>query len=105
MSEIPPVPDEDDCSPFTMLPDPDLLPEEQVEQHELRELLLEAIEKLPSHSRAVVLLRYATQLSFREIGQVLGIPEATAKTYFSRAKKPLRTLLETEFASYRGVER
>lgn len=104
-SEIGVVPDGDECSPLLTLPDPDLQPEEQVERHELRELLLEAIETLPPHFRTVVLLRYATQLSFREIGQALSIPEATAKTYFNRARKPLRTLLEPELASYRGMEK
>jgi len=104
-SEIEPFPDGGEYSFLATLPDPDLQPEEQVERHELRELLLEAIETLPPHFRTVVLLRYATQLSFREIGQVLSIPEATAKTYFNRARKPLRTLLEPEFASYRGMEK
>ena len=65
---------------------------------ELRQRLLDAIETLPVRYRAVVLLRYTTQLSFREIGQRLSIPEATAKTYFYRARKPLRRLLESEFA-------
>ena len=88
-----------------LLPDPDLPPEEQVEQDELRELLREAIETLPSRYRAVVLLRYTHHLSFREIGQELGIPDATAKTYFHRAKEPLRALLEPEFADYVGRER
>ncbi len=60
---------------------------------------------LPSHSRAVVLLRYTQQLSFREIGQALSIPVATAKTYFYRAKKPLRARLSPEFAHERGMER
>ena len=50
--------------------------------------------------RAVVLLRYTTHLSFREIGQALSIPETTAKTYFYRARKPLRRLLGSEFAYY-----
>ena len=95
-------PDGSEFSPLIMLPDPDLQPEEQVE---LRELLLEAIEMLPSRSRAVVLMRYTTQLSFREIGQALSIPEATAKTYFHRAKEPLRALLDPEFAHGRGIER
>ncbi len=62
------------------------------------------IETLPPHFRTVVLLRYATQLSFREIGQALSSPEATAKTYFYRARNPLRTLLGPEFANYRGME-
>jgi DNA-directed RNA polymerase specialized sigma24 family protein len=48
----------------------------------------------------VVQLRYANHLSFREIGQVLNIPASTAKTYFHRAKKPLRALLGPEFVNY-----
>jgi RNA polymerase sigma factor (sigma-70 family) len=99
-SEIEPFPDGGEYACLTTLPDPDLQPEEQVELHELRELLLDAIETLPVRYRAVVLLRYSTHLSFREIGQALSIPEITAKTYFYRARKPLRTLLESEFAYY-----
>ncbi len=99
-SEIASILDGDECSPLTTLLDPDRLPEEQVELQELRELLLEAIEALPPRFRSVVRLRYATQLSYREIGQMLSIPESTAKTYFNRARKPLRTLLGPEFAYY-----
>jgi RNA polymerase sigma-70 factor (ECF subfamily) len=103
-SEITSVPDGDECSLLIALPDPDRQPEEQVELHELRQRLLEAIEALPPHFRAVVSLRYATQSSYREIGQALNIPEATAKTYFNRARKALRTLLGPEFANYGGME-
>jgi RNA polymerase sigma-70 factor, ECF subfamily len=97
-SDIESFPDGGEYACLIKLPDPDLQPEEQVELHELRQRLLGAIETLPVHYREVVLLRYDTQLSYREIGQVLGIPEATAKTYFYRARKPLRALLESEFA-------
>ena len=97
-SEIMPEPQGDELSHLLTLLDPDLLPEEQHELRELRELLLEAIETLPLRYRTVVLLRYVGQLSFHEIGQELGIPDATAKTYFHRARKPLRALLEPEFA-------
>ena len=99
-SEIEPFPDEGEYSFLATLPDPDRQPEEQVELRELRELLLEAIETLPLRYRAIVLLRYDTQWSFREIGQALSIPETTVKTYFYRAKKQLRTLLGSEFAYY-----
>jgi RNA polymerase sigma-70 factor, ECF subfamily len=99
-SEIASVPDGNEFSPLTTLLDPDRQPEEQVELHELRQQLLEAIEALPPHYRRVVLLRYDSQLSYREIGQALNIPAATAKTYFNRARKQLRTLLEPEFAYY-----
>jgi len=104
-SEIIPEPEGDEFSHLITLLDPDLPPEEQLEQDELRELLLEAIETLPLRYRAVVLLRYVSQLSFREIGQELGIPDSTAKTYFHRARKPLRALLEPEFAHERGMEK
>ena len=104
-SEIAPELEGGEFSPWLLLSDPELRPQEQVEQDELRELLLEAIETLPLRYRTVVLLRYVSQLSFREIGQALGIPDATAKTYFHRARKPLRTLLEPQFAYERGREK
>jgi RNA polymerase sigma-70 factor (ECF subfamily) len=85
------------------LPDTDQLPQEQLELLELRQRILRAIERLPACVRAVVWLRYAQQLSFREIGQALCIPESRAKTYFHRARKPLRTLLASEFAN--GIRR
>lgn len=104
-SEIEPFPDGGEYSFLATLPDPDRQPEEQVELHELRERLLDAIETLPSRYRAVVLLRYDTQLSYREIGRALSIPETTAKAYFYRASKQLRPLLGAEFAYYWGIER
>jgi RNA polymerase sigma-70 factor (ECF subfamily) len=96
-SEIPLVPDGDEFSPLIGLLDPGPQPEEQVERREAWQRLLEVIERLPSRYRAVVLLRYTSHLNFREIGQALSIPAPTAKTYFYRAKKLLRTLLEPDF--------
>ena len=96
-SEIALFPDEDEYSPRSALLDPDLQTHEQVELLELRQQILEAIETLPSRYRAIVRLRYTDQLSFREIGQALSMPESTAKTYFSRASKQLRTMLGSEF--------
>ncbi len=99
-SEIEPFPDGGEYSFLASLPDPDWQPEEQVELRELRMRLLEAIEALPLCYRAVVRLRYNTQMSYREIGLALRIPETTAKTHFYRAKKQLRSLLESEIAYY-----
>lgn len=88
--------DEDDVSPLAAMPDTGPLPEEVAERHDLQACLQKAIEALPPKFRSVVLLRYASQLSFSEIGHVLNMPEATAKTYFQRAKPLLRTLLATQ---------
>ncbi len=55
---------------------------------------MQAIEALPPKYRSVELLRYTRELSFLEIGQTLHMPEATAKTYFQRARVLLRGSLQ-----------
>ena len=85
---------EDDFIPFEYVPDPAPLPEEIAEQHELQQRILRAISVLSPRLRSVVFLRYMLQKSFAEIGQILNIPEATAKTYFHRAKPFLRAVLQ-----------
>jgi RNA polymerase sigma-70 factor, ECF subfamily len=71
--------------------------EEQAEQHEVQQLISQAIANLPQKYRAIVWLRYTTLLTFGEIGRLLHIPEATAKTYFQRAKLRLRQSLSQIF--------
>ncbi len=88
--------DEDEQSALATLPDISPLPEEVAERHDLQQILLDAIQELPPKFRAVVLLRYASQLSYAEIGKVLNMPEATAKTYFQRVKPLLRNALASQ---------
>lgn len=78
------------------MPDPGPLPEELMERHDVQDYLHRAIDALPPKFRAVVILRYMSQLSFSEIGRTLNMPEATAKTYFHRAKVLLRKILSAE---------
>lgn len=85
---------EEEFIPFEFVLDSTSLPEEIAEQHELRQRILQAISVLPLRLRSVVYLRYTLQKSFAEIGQILNIPEATAKTYFHRAKPFLRAALQ-----------
>ena len=92
-SEIEGVNDDDEGEMFNFVPDPGPLPEEIVERRDLQEKLLRAIQCLPPKYRSVVFLRYARQLTFFEIGKALGMPEATAKTYYARAKLLLRSAL------------
>ena len=97
-SELEQGADEDEQSLLDAMQDRSPLPDEVVERRDVQEILLTAIRALPPKFRAVVLLRYASQLSYAEIGRVLHMPEATAKTYFQRAKPLLkgrtRTLAE-----------
>jgi RNA polymerase sigma-70 factor, ECF subfamily len=92
-SELESVDDEEETPFLMVVPDPHPLPEEVAEQHELQESLQKAIQLLPQKFRSVVLLRYGAQLSFSEIGKTLHMPEATAKTYFYRARPLLQALL------------
>jgi RNA polymerase sigma factor (sigma-70 family) len=92
-SELDTYNEEDEVEMFTLVQDPCPLPEEIAERHDVQDRLLSAIKRLPPRFRSVVFLRYARQLTFPEIGRTLGMPEATAKTYFSRAKPLLRASL------------
>jgi RNA polymerase sigma factor (sigma-70 family) len=85
--------EEEELSGIFAIPDNSPLPEEVAEYVEMQQRLHRAIQTLPPKFRIIVLLRYASQLSFPEIGQALNIPEATAKTYFQRAKPMLRASL------------
>jgi RNA polymerase sigma factor, sigma-70 family len=84
---------EDGLTGIHDIPNPGPLPEEVVERRDLQHLLQEAILALPPKFRFVVILRYSSQMSFVEIGQVLSMSENTAKTYFHRAKVLLRKTL------------
>jgi len=101
-SELQTPGEDDELSPLAIIPDTGPLPEEIAERHDLQHILQRAIDALPPKFRAVVLLRYASQLSFSEIGQALQMPEATAKTYFQRAKPLLRASLKDQIPLLAG---
>lgn len=96
-SELESTTGDDDLSPLDIMPDTRPLPDEIAEHHDLQSALKKAIDGLPPKFRSVVLLRYAGQLTFSEIGKTLNMPEATAKTYFQRARPLLRAALGTQW--------
>lgn len=52
--------------------------------------LYQAIHHLPEQEREVVLYRISGELSFREIGEILGKSENWSRTVFYRAKQKIR---------------
>jgi RNA polymerase sigma-70 factor (ECF subfamily) len=62
-------------------------------QFDHRRLLLH-VEQLSEGSKEVLMLRYWSELSFKEIGEVLGIQESAAKVRHHRALEVLRTYSE-----------
>lgn len=51
------------------------------------------VDRLPARERTTLYLRYRVDLSFDQIGQVMGITPASARTYASRGVERLRVLL------------
>ena len=62
-------------------------------QRELRDVLASALEELPPHYRAAIVLREVEGLSIPEVADALGIPVGTAKSHAHRARLFLRTRL------------
>jgi RNA polymerase sigma-70 factor (ECF subfamily) len=60
-----------------------------IERRALGRAIGQALAALRPDQRTAVVLRYEQGLSFDEIGQVLGIPEATARSHVHRARKDL----------------
>jgi RNA polymerase sigma factor (sigma-70 family) len=78
--------------------DPQPLPEEIVEQRDLRAVLHQAIHNLPPRFRWVVHLHCFGHLTFSEIGRTLKMPVPTAKAYYYRALPLLRSALANNTA-------
>ncbi len=74
------------------------LPEEIVEQRDLRAVLHQAIHNLPPRFRWVVHLHCFGHLTFSEIGRTLKMPVPTAKAYYYRALPLLRSALANNTA-------
>ncbi len=71
-------------------------------QRELRDVLASALEELPPHYRAAIVLRDVEGLSIAEVADALGIPVGTAKSRAYRARLFLRKRLSM-FATSGGV--
>ena len=69
---------------------PDRQPEQLAMRAEIRRLMEARIDMLPDAFRTVFMLRAVEELSVDEVAEVLGIPEATVRTRFFRARGLLR---------------
>ena len=74
-------------------------PERAAMGAEMRGLLERRIDELPDLYRAVFVMRAVEEMSVEETGAALGLPEATVRTRFFRARALLRGALEHEIDS------
>lgn len=72
------------------------IPDQAAEGRERLCMVRDALQRLPDPFRAVVVLRHYEDLKFREIAEVLGIPEGTVKSRMAEAMNRLGELLRLE---------
>jgi RNA polymerase sigma-70 factor (ECF subfamily) len=83
---------DDEHSPFDLEADGPT-PDSQLVEDERAEAVRHALIQLAEPYRVVVVLRHYEGLKFREIGDVLGIPEGTVKSRMSEALSQLNRIL------------
>ncbi len=72
-----------------------LSPDEQLQEDEQGRLVRQALLQLPELYRTVIVLRHYENLKFREIADVLEIPEGTVKSRMAEGLTQLQNLLRS----------
>ena len=75
----------------------EITPDSEIQNREQAEIVREALQKLPEHYRSVVVLRHYEDLKFREIAEVLDIPEGTVKSRMAEGLQQLSEILTRAF--------
>ncbi|MGC8843329.1 MAG: RNA polymerase sigma factor, partial [bacterium] len=76
------------------IPDDSLAPEQMSEVKSIQEAVQEAIKKLPSPYREVIILHDLQGFSYGEVANMLGTNEQAVRVRLHRARKRLKELLE-----------
>lgn len=82
--------------------DPDRQPERAAMRAEIRQLMEARIDLLPDAFRSVFMLRAVEEMNVEEVALALGIPQATVRTRFFRARSLLREGLASDIDSALG---
>ena len=84
----------EDLKPVDRLVSSSPSPHESAAQKELAKMVQNALARVSVELREAVILRDLQDLDYKEIAQVLGIPEGTVKSRISRGRAELARLLE-----------
>lgn len=66
---------------------------EKGQNHDLKQILNEAVDKLPADQRSVILLRDYEGYDYKEIGEITGLSESQVKVYIFRARQFLKNYI------------
>ncbi len=72
-------------------------PDEFSEQGELSGILQDQIDHLPVQFRTILTLYHLDEMSYKEIGEIMDLPEGTVKSYLFRARKLLKDSLLSKY--------
>lgn len=89
--------DRNSDSYFKNIPESNLLPDQNIEQKELRQILNNAINRLSEEQKEVFLLREHSDLTFKEIAELLDRPLNTVLAQMRYAMLNLRKILTKEY--------
>jgi RNA polymerase sigma factor (sigma-70 family) len=91
-------PEDEDIRPISeQVADPGLGPDEKVLGHERAEIVQQALQKLSPELRETVILRDLQDMDYKEIAQVLKVPEGTVKSRINRGRTELARLLSRTY--------
>lgn len=82
----------------------DAAPDRSLAERERTRMVQRALDQLPEIYRAVLVLRHYEDLKFREIAEVLGVPEGTVKSRMAEALTQFGRLLEPKPGAKRKTE-
>jgi RNA polymerase sigma-70 factor, ECF subfamily len=68
-------------------------PAEQYQAHKISRVVQDALMELTVEHRQVIVLRHFLQLSYREVSEVLNLPEKTVKSRLHAGRQSLRAVL------------
>ena len=95
--EASPSSQEDGLTLGEQLEDHSATPEERVSSSQTQKMVHEALQKLSPELREAVILRDLQDLDYKEIAQVLKIPEGTVKSRINRGRTELARLLQRNY--------
>ena len=84
----------DELKPVDRLVSSGISPHESAAKKELAKMVQNALARVSMELREAVILRDLQDMDYKEIAQVLGIPEGTVKSRISRGRAELARLLE-----------
>lgn len=85
----------DPCDPTDLQDVADETCRDTTDMRELEEAFQAALEKLSEDQRTAILLLKQQELSYEEIGKIMGQPLSAVKTHIFRARQKLKILLKT----------